>query len=391
MQRDGRGWSTPDLRRYFERTYRQDLTNVDDASLHQRAQSVWWWYHGGTLRADPECFMYSTDWSRTMCARAHAKHATLLLPSSLLTRNFNSFGRWQPVAMPGACSINAFSAPTFFPDHRWVEVLRLGIDFQEGGLYGCWFFASPGSGVFLNLGRSLRATNRSMLAVALQLNLTAKGRMFLDWNPWRLEHNTRICEFARARGFDSVQLGWEGCAALGSGPRAAEACFHEIISCHPQCLALPTPCTPRRQHQSSCARTLCPMCCRSCSSKELSAYVAWNATHGSLGPCINDEMFRTGWDASLPCMCDDSKRLLNCLGTRPDIPAASPSLHWVPADRSPSLMNFKNDTAKCLRLASPQTVQKLTFGASVDGSASRARDPPRVIVHLGQRKRPFVF
>ena len=255
MQRDGRGWSTPDLRRYFERTYRQDLTNVDDASLHQRAQSVWWWYHGGTLRADPECFMYSTDWSRTMCARAHAKHATLLLPSSLLTRNFNSFGRWQPVAMPGACSTNAFSAPTFFPDHRWVEVLRLGIDFQEGGLYGCWFFASPGSGVFLNLGRSLRATNRSMLAVALQLNLTAKGRMFLDWNPWRFEH-ARICEFARARDSTACSLVGRD-AALGSGPRG-RGVFprdHQLPSPMPRA---PDPCTYGSTSQAVRAR--CAQC-----------------------------------------------------------------------------------------------------------------------------------
>ena len=28
---------------------------------------------------------------------------------------------------------------------------------------------------------------------------------------------------------------------------------------------------------------------------------------------------RSGWDASLPCECDDSRLLLNCLGTAPEL------------------------------------------------------------------------
>ena len=65
-------------------------------------------------------------------------------------------------------------------------------------------------------------------------------------------------------------------------------------------------------------------------------------------------MLRTGWDASLPCVCDDSKRLLNCLGTQKDLPPASDSIEWVPAERSPSYSAYTNHTAKCLKPASHQ-------------------------------------
>ena len=216
--------------------------------------------------------------------------------------------------MPGACGQSY--TPMFSPDNTWVEVLRLGPEFYEGGLYGCWFLAARGSGIYLNTGRSLRATNRSQLASILQLNLSAKGRMFLDWNPWRLEQNTRVCEFAIARGYDTVQLWWEGCGAHRKPKKnvrpTSEACFHEIISCQPQCIRLPTPCPPLRQHQSSCAKTFCPNCCRTCSSREREEYRAWNASQWpyTQTPCVHSDLLRTGWDASLPCKCDDSLRVL---------------------------------------------------------------------------------
>ena len=276
-----------------------------------------------------------------------ASGISLLFPTNVLMRKINWFGGWRPLASPGACDSRSFD-PTFAADDKWVEVLRLGPDFQEGGLYGCWFLAGSGSGIYINTGRSLRAANRSTLADTLGLNLTAKGRKFLGWNPWRLEHNTRLCEHAQAQGYDTIQLWWEGCRARRTAPRATEACFHEIISCHPACLALPTPCTPARQHSTACPRVFCPNCCRVCSTTELERFQEWNATHWPQGPCIDNGMLRTGWDASLPCQCDSSQRILNCLGTGAStLPAPSPVVRWTSNSRPVEYRRFLDAAPRC--------------------------------------------
>ena len=299
------------LRDYFERTYRQSLAHVDDSRLVRRALHVQWYYHDQAPIDffNLSCTVYANIWRRAMCRLPHLTNIVMLMSPTYVMRKMNWFGSWRPKQMPGVCG-SSFE-PAFLADHAWVEVLRLGPDFQEGGLYGCWYLAAKGSGIFLNTGRSLRATNRSVLANKLGLNLTTKGRKFLAWNPWRLEHNTRLCEHAVQHGYDTLQLGWEGCGVAKSAPRASEACFHEIISCHPQCLALPTPCQPPRQHSSACAAVFCPNCCRTCSVEERETYRVWNATHWPQGPCIHSSMLRTGWNASLPCKCDNSRRVLN--------------------------------------------------------------------------------
>lgn len=273
---------------------------------------------------------------------------SIVLPPGYLMRKLNWFGFWRPQSMTGSCAKTY--EPRFAADDTWVEVLRLGPEFQEGGLYGCWFLAARGSGIYIHTGRSLRASNRSQLADVLQLNLSSTGRQFLEWNPWRLEHNTRLCEHARSRGFDSMQLGWEGCGAYRSGPRASEACFHEIISCHPQCLEIPTPCMALRQHQGTCARTFCPRCCRTCSEHERRAFSEWNSSHWPQGPCLHNSMLRTGWDASLPCACNDSLRLLNCANSAPELEVPTDALAWTRNLRTPHVRAFLNETPLCERV-----------------------------------------
>ena len=80
----------------------------------------------------------------------------------------------------------------FVPDHTWAEMLRISPTWSigEGGLFGCWFEVSIGSGVGVNVGRSLRAIHRTHLAAALGFNVTAlfdrpiRGREHL-WEAWR--------------------------------------------------------------------------------------------------------------------------------------------------------------------------------------------------------------
>lgn len=53
--------------------------------------------------------------------------------------------------------------------------------------------------------------------------------------------NVRLCEAARRRGFDSIQLVAEDCHGGDGSRRTAphRACYHEVVSCHDGCLALP--------------------------------------------------------------------------------------------------------------------------------------------------------
>jgi len=340
-------------RSYLQSVYREPLEHVSDTQVRRRATRAVWVYHDLVQRLgfNASCVALATDWRRRSCAQTDAASRALVLPANLLMRKFNWYGAWRPAPMRGACG--ASFEPAFSRDNAWVEVLRLGRDFEEGGLKGCWFLGAPGSGVFINTGVSLRANNRSHLAHIFGLNLSASGRKFLNWNPWRLEHNTRVCEYARDRGYATIQIGWEGCRRVGSSTdsiarsRDTETCFHEIVSCQPECLALPTPCSAPRQHQSTCARVFCPRCCRTCSEIERRAYLEWNETHWPPGPCVHSSMLRTGWNASAACVCDDSLPLLNCLGSSPEIAPPTSALHSTHNARTSEYVGFLNRTPPC--------------------------------------------
>lgn len=159
-------------------------------------------------------------------------------PNAIWEMSF--YGFWRPTALQ----------VQFTPDGKWAEVLRLAPHWRtgEGGLYGCWFEASRGSGAAINVGRSLRVMNRSALAAALNLNVTSifatpvRGRRHLwhslwnvsaaDWPshfkgvhdeaslrkryfdiyPWRLEAKVDLCGPARRSGYDSIQIFHEICS-----------------------------------------------------------------------------------------------------------------------------------------------------------------------------------
>eukprot|EP00547_Thalassionema_nitzschioides_P010657 CAMPEP_0194257592 /NCGR_PEP_ID=MMETSP0158-20130606/39415_1 /TAXON_ID=33649 /ORGANISM="Thalassionema nitzschioides, Strain L26-B" /LENGTH=217 /DNA_ID=CAMNT_0038996693 /DNA_START=39 /DNA_END=689 /DNA_ORIENTATION=+ len=76
--------------------------------------------------------------------------------------------------IPASSEVNVFYYQNDIPfdldiveDHSWVEVMRwkewAGKDRQgdgDGGRYGTWFFAMPGSGISVNIGKAIRFSNR---------------------------------------------------------------------------------------------------------------------------------------------------------------------------------------------------------------------------------------
>lgn len=152
--------------------------------------------------------------------------------------------------------------------------------------------------MYLHTGRSLRASNRSQLLLALGYGVERR--------PWaEMEPGVLFCAAARRRGFDSIQIVDETCgnaqyraqggwAAGGARKHLRDekrglvhACYLEIVSCHAGCMALPT-----RKHYGACA----------------------------------DVPLRTGWAASRPCGCNGSLSILNCLLSEPALPPVSDAL-----------------------------------------------------------------
>lgn len=212
-------------------------------------------------------------------------------------------------------------------DHSWVEVTRIAERSffprpkkREGGALGCWFFAAAGSGVFFNVGRSLRATRREDLTAALNmtsdvLHQAGVDRRYLELYPYGIDP-LGLCERAAARGYDSLQIWDEDAkghrletARYPNGlPHLTKLWEHEVVSCNPDCLA----------------------------SAPVDA-----AGHDSNGPCTRLPL-RTGVDASRPCACNDARPVLNCDRTAPRLQpsvandterAASSSAHAVRAGR----------------------------------------------------------
>jgi hypothetical protein len=188
-----------------------------------------------------------------------------------------------------------------------LEVLRMGGHMAkiEYGASGCWYYAMKGSGVFLELGRSLVAYGRTHLAQRLRLHehnassLHVNTRWHNNWTwvdvqneinrttAWQLENRIDICRFAAPLGYDTVQIADETCYSDRYGGRVKasnEMASVEIISCYPGCMHMRTRHTFRES------------------------------------PCIPAEPLFTGFDGTRPCLCDDNYPLLNCHNTPCDTP-----------------------------------------------------------------------
>lgn len=216
------------------------------------------------------------------------------------------------------------SRTAFAADHVWLEVLRVAVSrFDgEGGAAGCWFYAAAGSGIFFNVGRSLRVANRRMLATRFDLNWTA---VYARW-PYSIDRMADLCAHAMRQGFHSIQIGSEWSRIPRQQPTwtkfdaavsPADTYEHEVISCRHECTSLPT----RRMNRA----------------------------------CVTG--LRTGVRHELPCKCLDVYQgartyIINCLGTSPGL--APP---WV--DQSP--MQVSNRTPSCASLVRRRSIGQVLF------------------------------
>jgi hypothetical protein len=284
-------------------------------------------YLSGVHLFNLSCKASFHDWRPAM-SHAIDGQVALLHRAPNLIWEMSFYGFWRPWALQSA----------FAADSTWIEVLRIAPHWRlgEGGAFGCWFEASRGSGAAINVGRSLRAFNRSALASALGLNVTSifasplRGRWHVwrnvstaDWppanyagvalhdeaglrqryfdiNPWRLELKVDLCRPAIRLGYDTIQLFHELCSREAD----RKACGVEIVSCHPACLRLRN----RKDRR----------------------------------PCIPGLPLRTGWGLESACVCNNSfsdGRMMNCASTVTRVRTATALRSLDPPVRTQRLNN----------------------------------------------------
>lgn len=120
-------------------------------------------------------------------------------------------------AIPASSEVNVFFYQNDIPfggihsvpDYSWVEVMRwknfTGPHEKPGSVYGTWFFGMPGSGVFVNVGRALRFSNRT--EAGARLKSAAQEAGFRDKRQAEnvgASDDWFYCIGARKLGFDSV-------------------------------------------------------------------------------------------------------------------------------------------------------------------------------------------
>ena len=161
-----------------------------------------------------------------------------------------------------------------------MEAMRVGMGLGfsrgEGGDYGCWFWPMRGSGIFVNVGRSLCAGSKANAATMLQVE----------------PHDHTFAAALWKQNYSSLQI-LKGATDYGGRRRG----FHvktsptfEIIHVGPGCFT-PGP----NVSNTSRMKVIRPI----------------------VGPCVSAAVpLRTGWNATQSCSCDEiATPLLNCLGT----------------------------------------------------------------------------
>ena len=114
-------------------------------------------------------------------------------------------------AKPASSEVNVFIYQNDVPfggvhsiaDHSWIEVMRwknfVGPN-GDGGQYGTWFYAMPGSGIHVNIGNALRFSNRTEAEIRLKPDgPRIKGALGApdDWY---------YCIAAHRLGYDTVMI-----------------------------------------------------------------------------------------------------------------------------------------------------------------------------------------
>ena len=184
---------------------------------------------------------------------------------------------------------------------------------MERAPYGVWLFVAPGSGVYVNVGRSLRLPGGRTDAAPLFEQLgTRLGRV--RNGTWREASrgqksgwiDTAWCAAAMAHGYDSLLM---TVRAFTANPASCPPLSLIDGPCH---VCLPDARTAQsammrdgdRKHKRVRTAVELVVCTGGVSSTECSA-------------CPHHLLLRTGPNASLPCVCDSSQPILNCGGLRP--------------------------------------------------------------------------
>ena len=210
---------------------------LPEAHVRRLLDSLGWVYLAGgrplfPVRCKSSFIGYRAAMRLPSDADGSTEIALLQKPPNLVHR-LALYGFWRPAGLPTPLHAGARG---WASDHEWVEVIRLRPTWNvgEGGGFGAWFELSKGTGVALNVGRTLRAANRSELAAKLELNLTeifskpnsghvhlwkreatwtadpstapalysglgaddeaALRRRYFDNYPWRLEGRVNLCQ-----------------------------------------------------------------------------------------------------------------------------------------------------------------------------------------------------
>ena len=124
-------------------------------------------------------------------------------------------------ALPASSEVNVFFYQNdipfdgihSIPDYSWVEAMRWkhfhGPHEQAGAAYGTWFFGMPGSGIFANVGKALRFSNRDEAKARLRSTALEAGfRNINQAGNHQAGHpdDWFYCMGASKLGFDSVLL-----------------------------------------------------------------------------------------------------------------------------------------------------------------------------------------
>ena len=264
---------------YAQRVYREHHS-PDNTMPSDLVPNAVWYYHTAHSMMRVRCLLNVNQYferARVCSAPLNDTAIVVRVPPNPET-NLDWYGFWLPQSHPGSCA-GKHPEQLFLADDTWVEVIRIAEAHfhprrrkREGGARGCWFFAAPGSGVFLHTGRSLRAISRSGLAAALNMTMPSNWSYGLD--------QLGFCDRAAALGFDTVQL-WDDKYGERHSRATTKFWEHELISCNRTCLG-----------------------------------------ERDYGPCTTLPL-RTGIGASKPCMCNSSSAILNCDQTSPMLPPAA--------------------------------------------------------------------
>ena len=202
-------------------------------------------------------------------------------------------------------------------DGSWVEVMRWAKSYESMGGYGAWFARTSGSGIWLNVGRSWRAADKLELLGLPPHRPEGKRDLVGEWMQ---SLNLNLSERVAAREWRFAHQPKQ--AQLDAGLRSTV--LHPALSVRMSNLG-GTELFPYMANQiglesvqiqsgpgGSTELVLTgdvhsnsrPACCRGCELKR-------RAHACSVSACTAASL-RTGWAASLPCLCSQGVPTLNC-------------------------------------------------------------------------------